>query len=67
MPFCLNKEGKGPSWSNSLFEDCAEFGYGQFLGVRQIRKKLADLVSEALTQAIPAELKAALEDLAGRP
>lgn len=59
MPFCINKEGKGPAWSNSLFEDSAEFGYGMFLGVRQIRKKLADLINEALNMDIAPALKEA--------
>lgn len=41
-PFCKNKEGKGPTWANSLFEDNAEYGYGMFLGQRIIRNRLAD-------------------------
>jgi len=67
MPYCLNKEGKGPAWSNSLFEDCAEFGYGMFLGVRQIRKLLAEQAAAALGKDIAPEIKAALEAwLAGK-
>ncbi|HHT63658.1 MAG TPA: pyruvate:ferredoxin (flavodoxin) oxidoreductase [Clostridia bacterium] len=67
IPFCTNKEGKGPAWSNSLFEDCAEFGYGMFLGVKQIRNKLADLMREALTLDILPELKEAFNQwLAGK-
>jgi len=31
-PYTVNKEGKGPAWANSLFEDNAEFGYGMRLG-----------------------------------
>ncbi|MEL7563996.1 MAG: pyruvate:ferredoxin (flavodoxin) oxidoreductase [Dehalobacterium sp.] len=67
LPFCVNKEGKGPSWSNSLFEDCAEFGFGMFLGVKQIRNKLSDLMKEALSLNISSELKEAFTQwLAGK-
>ena len=31
-PYCTNKEGHGPAWSNSLFEDNAEHGLGMYLG-----------------------------------
>lgn len=40
MAYTCNHEGHGPSWANSLFEDNAEYGYGMFLGVRQIRDSL---------------------------
>ncbi|MBP5272245.1 MAG: pyruvate:ferredoxin (flavodoxin) oxidoreductase, partial [Clostridia bacterium] len=36
-PFCKDAEGKGPAWSNSLFEDNAEFGLGMFLGYEAVR------------------------------
>jgi pyruvate-ferredoxin/flavodoxin oxidoreductase len=66
MPFCTNKEGKGPAWSNSLFEDSAEFGLGMFLGVKQIREKLADLINEALKlDILPALKEAFIEWLDG--
>ena len=58
-PYCLNKEGKGPSWANSLFEDNAEYGLGMVLAVKKIREKLAMLMEEAMTQDIAAELKEA--------
>ena len=48
-PYTINHEGKGPSWANSLFEDNAEFGFGMYLGVKQIRAKLADLMTELLS------------------
>ena len=60
VPYCVNKEGHGPAWGNSLFEDAAEFGYGIGVAVKQRRKKLADLVREALDTDISAELKAAM-------
>ncbi|MBM7866298.1 pyruvate:ferredoxin (flavodoxin) oxidoreductase [Heliobacterium gestii] len=62
VPYCTNKEGKGPAWANSLFEDNAEFGYGMHLGVSKIRAKLADLIREALTLDIDAALKAAFNE-----
>ena len=39
-PFTTNKEGKGPAWSNSLFEDNAEFGLGMAMAVKQMRAGL---------------------------
>ena len=45
-PYTINHEGKGPSWANSLFEDNAEFGYGMYLAVKQMRAKLLDIVNE---------------------
>ncbi|SDG77411.1 pyruvate:ferredoxin (flavodoxin) oxidoreductase [Desulfosporosinus hippei] len=66
VPYTTNEDGKGPSWANSLFEDNAEFGYGMYLGVRQIREKLFDLMTEALEMDISADLKEAFQDwLAG--
>ena len=47
-PYTVNKEGKGPAWANSLFEDNAEYGYGMFLANAQIREGLAQ---QALTLA----------------
>ncbi len=41
-PFCTNKEGHGPAWCNSLFEDNAEHGLGLYLGQEKIREGLAD-------------------------
>ncbi|NLZ48712.1 MAG: pyruvate:ferredoxin (flavodoxin) oxidoreductase [Clostridiales bacterium] len=61
-PYTVNAKGRGPAWANSLFEDNAEFGLGMYLGVKQIREKLADLVSQALTMDISEELKAALQN-----
>lgn len=60
-PYSTNKEGHGPAWANSLFEDNAEYGYGMFLGVKQIRDKIARLANEALGLAIPDDLKSELK------
>ena len=40
-PYTVNKEGKGPAWANSLFEDNAEHGLGLYLGQKAIRNRLA--------------------------
>jgi pyruvate-ferredoxin/flavodoxin oxidoreductase len=45
-PYCVNSEGKGPAWSNSLFEDNAEFGFGMRLAVEQLSNKAQILVKE---------------------
>ena len=45
-PYTVNKEGKGPAWSNSLFEDNAEFGYGMFLAQTAMRSGLKSKITE---------------------
>ena len=46
-PYTTNKEGKGPAWANSLFEDNAEFGYGMFLAQDTLRKRVQKKLKEA--------------------
>ncbi len=60
IPYTTNADGRGPAWANSLFEDNAEFGYGMFLGARQIREKLADLLRQAMQSNVKEETKTAL-------
>ena len=48
MPYTKNEKGHGPSWANSLFEDNAEYGLGMFLGVKQSRERVADMVKALL-------------------
>lgn len=50
-PYCTNKMGKGPAWSNSLFEDNAEHGLGMLLGHDAIRAKVVSLAQDLLTGA----------------
>ena len=50
MPYCVNDKGRGPAWSNSLFEDCAEFGFGMFLGATEQREQLKAMVQEIVDQ-----------------
>ena len=54
--YCANKDGKGPSWANSLFEDNAEFGLGMFLGVKQIREGIEMQISNLIELDVPADL-----------
>ena len=62
-PYTVNKEGHGPAWANSLFEDNAEHGLGMFLGQRAIRSRLIDEVKEvAADERASAELKAAADE-----
>ena len=61
-PYTKNSKGQGPSWANSLFEDNAEFGLGMYLGVKQMRNKLAQLMTKLSETAIDAELKAVLKE-----
>ena len=44
-PYTVNREGHGPAWANSLFEDNAEYGYGMFLGVTARRNRVVDLMN----------------------
>ncbi len=39
-PYTVDKDGKGPAWANSLFEDNAEYGFGMHIGIEQIRDKI---------------------------
>jgi pyruvate-ferredoxin/flavodoxin oxidoreductase len=61
-PYCKNKDGRGPAWANSLFEDNAEYGYGMFLAIKQMRARIADLLTELVGLDVPAELKAAAQE-----
>ncbi|HOP47298.1 MAG TPA: pyruvate:ferredoxin (flavodoxin) oxidoreductase [Desulfobacteraceae bacterium] len=60
-PYTVNDDGHGPAWANSLFEDNAEFGFGMELGVSQRRKKLAELMGDALKAGVSKELENAFE------
>ena len=62
LPYTKNCKGHGPSWANSLFEDNAEYGLGMFLGVKQSRERVEDMVKAMLEGELPEDLKAALTD-----
>ena len=57
-PYTVNAKGQGPAWSNSLFEDNAEFGYGMLLAQKAIREglkaKVEDVVANGENEAVKA-------------
>ena len=57
-PYTTNKDGKGPAWGNSLFEDNAEYGYGMSLGVNKLRDRIEKLMGETM-DAVNADTKEA--------
>lgn len=68
IPYCKNKDGHGPTWANSLFEDNAEHGYGMALAVRQKRERIEMLMNKVLSKdcscgdEVSPELKAVFAD-----
>ena len=58
-PYTVNAKGQGPAWSNSLFEDNAEFGYGMFLAQKAIRDGLKAKVEDVVANGTNEEVKAA--------
>ncbi|GBD86312.1 pyruvate-flavodoxin oxidoreductase [bacterium BMS3Abin03] len=68
-PWAVNKEGRGPAWSNSLFEDNAEFGYGFRLAINkhnvQAKELLKKLSSDIGNELVDALINADQSDEAG--
>ena len=62
MPYTVNKNGHGPSWANSLFEDNAEYGYGMAVGVNEMRKKIANYMRTAIQGNYSKEIKDAFAE-----
>ena len=60
-PYTVNKQGKGPAWANSLFEDNAEHGLGLYLGQKAIRDRLVEKTNQLLSGHVYAPLKEAAE------
>ena len=58
-PYTVNAKGQGPAWSNSLFEDNAEFGYGMLLAQKAIRNGLKAKVEDLVANGTNEEVKAA--------
>ena len=59
-PYTVNKEGHGPAWENSLFEDNAEFGLGMALAQNAVRGRLAELTEKLIAvEYATAEIKEA--------
>ena len=61
-PYTVNKDGKGPAWANSLFEDNAEYGYGMYLAQSTIRNRTIAKVLELSKTTKVAALKKACEE-----
>ena len=61
-PYTYNKKGQGPAWSNSLFEDNAEFGYGMYLAAETLRNRVIAKVQALGEKAENADVKAAVAE-----
>ena len=62
LPYCKDKEGRGPAWANSLFEDNAEYGFGMRVAVDTNREQLKNLVNRALELGVACpDMKASFE------
>ena len=61
-PYTVNEKGQGPAWSNSLFEDAAEFGYGMLLAQNAIRGGLKEKVEDIVANGQNADVKAAAQE-----
>ncbi|HLN22296.1 MAG TPA: pyruvate:ferredoxin (flavodoxin) oxidoreductase [Bacteroidales bacterium] len=61
-PYTHNKNGQGPAWANSLFEDNAEYGLGQALGSNKMRTRIESRMTEALAGDLTPETRAAFEE-----
>ncbi len=58
-PYCKDKNGRGPAWANSLFEDNAEFGLGMKAATMRLRETVANLMAKGLEcDKCSAEMKA---------
>ena len=58
-PYTVNEKGQGPAWSNSLFEDNAEFGYGMLLAQKALRDGLKTKVEALIADTDKEDVKAA--------
>ncbi len=60
--YTVNKDGHGPAWANSLFEDNAEYGLGMHIASTTIRKRLENNIIKVLDSDFGGEAKEALQD-----
>ncbi|MGN0695974.1 MAG: pyruvate:ferredoxin (flavodoxin) oxidoreductase, partial [Oscillospiraceae bacterium] len=60
-PYTVNKEGKGPAWANSLFEDNAEYGYGMWLAQNTLRQRAINKLLDIEKTTDKADVKKAIE------
>jgi pyruvate-ferredoxin/flavodoxin oxidoreductase len=61
-PYTHNKNGHGPAWANSLFEDNAEYGLGQALGSNKMRERIALRMNEAMKNGISSDTRVVFEE-----
>ncbi len=61
VPYCKDKNGRGPTWANSLFEDNAEYGFGMRLAVDSNRKQLLFNINKLIEMGTTKELSKALQ------
>ncbi len=61
-PYTTNKEGHGPAWANSLFEDNAEFGLGIYMGQKAVRERLAAKLRELREKTPEGEKAEAIDE-----
>jgi pyruvate-ferredoxin/flavodoxin oxidoreductase len=62
IPFKKDKDGHGPAWGFSLFEDNAEYGYGMHVGTQTLRNAILDRVCEQLEKGLDEELQVAMKE-----
>ena len=60
-PYTVNKEGRGPAWANSLFEDNAEHGYGMLQGHAAVRQMVIEQTEQLLAAGVPEDAAAAAQ------
>jgi len=60
-PYCANKEGKGPAWANSLFEDNAEYGLGMHVAADKLRTRIAEKMNATMNE-VSAETQVAFKE-----
>ena len=61
-PYKAGRDGRGPAWANSLFEDNAEYGYGMAVGVNKLRRRIAQKMNEAMNNGVSEDTKAAFKE-----
>ncbi|MBS3775775.1 MAG: pyruvate:ferredoxin (flavodoxin) oxidoreductase [Bacteroidales bacterium] len=61
-PYKPGRDGRGPAWANSLFEDNAEYGYGMAVGVNKLRRRIARKMNEAMNNGISEDTQAAFKE-----
>jgi pyruvate-ferredoxin/flavodoxin oxidoreductase len=61
-PYKAGRDGRGPAWANSLFEDNAEYGYGMAVGVNKMRNRIAEKMDTLLDEDISNDTKTVLKE-----